>query len=144
MTNYSIRAEATRILEEVLLPDTHLGFPSSFTEAAKKVKFVGDDDKPFVLTPLKITESCASLTALVATAANVAAAERYGIGYQDVEVNTDVATLFLESVLLPTVGGKPFMVHPQLAKELAKMDIYQVGKPIRRYATNVYKTKDGR
>lgn len=144
MSNYSIRTEATRILEEILLPDARLGLPSSFTEAAKKVKFVGGDDKPFVLTPLKITESCASLTALVATAANVAASERYGIGYQDVEVNTDVATLFLESVLLPTIAGKSFLEHPQLSKELAKMDIHHVGKPIRRYATNVYKTKDGR
>ncbi|EXJ89657.1 hypothetical protein A1O3_02724 [Capronia epimyces CBS 606.96] len=144
MSNYSIRTEAARILHEVLLSDARLGFPASFTEAAKKVRFVGGDDKPFVLTPLKMTESCASLTALVATAANVAAAERYGIGYQEVQVNTDVATLFLESVLLPTIGGKPFVQHPQMAQELAKMDIHRMAKPIRRYATNVYQTKDGR
>lgn len=144
MSNYSIRAESTRILEEVLLSDSRLGLPPSFSEASKKVRFVGDDDKPFILTPLKITESCASLTALVATAANVAAAERYEIGYQDVEVNTDLATLFLASVLLPTIGGKSIFKHLKLSKELAKMDIHNSGKPIRRYATNVYETKDGR
>ncbi|KAL6242074.1 hypothetical protein RBB50_010986 [Rhinocladiella similis] len=144
MADYSIIKEASRIFNEVLLIDTGLSFPPEFVVAAKKVKFCGGDDQPFVLTPLKITESSASLTALVATAGNVAAAERYGIGYQGVEVNLDVATLFLESVLLPTIGGKPFVQHTHMAKELAKMDIHNSAKPIRRYATNVYQTKDGR
>ncbi|KAH7244988.1 CoA-transferase family III domain-containing protein [Fusarium solani] len=144
MSYYSIFSESTRILNEVLVSDPKLDLPTSFAEAAKKVEFVGGDDQPFVLTPLKITESCASLTALVATAANVVAAERYGIPYQSVKVNTDVATLFLESVLLPTIGGKPFTQHPQMIKELAKMDIHQNMKPIKFYATNIYQTKDGR
>ncbi|CCF39141.1 formyl-CoA transferase [Colletotrichum higginsianum] len=144
MTNYTISGEATRILNDVLLNDPGLNLPPSFKDAAKKVEFVADDDKPFVLTPFKITESCASLTALLATAANVAAAERYGIGLQDVQVNTDVATLFLASVLLPTIGGKSFVQHPKMAEELSKMDLHRMSDPIRRYATNVYKTKDGR
>ncbi|OHE90301.1 formyl-CoA transferase [Colletotrichum orchidophilum] len=144
MSNYSVFTEASRILNDVLLADRALRLPDSFKEAAKKIKFVGGDAKPFVLTPLKITESSASLTALLATAANVAAAERYGIEYQDVQVNTDVATLFLESVLLPTIGGKQFLQNPQMASEIAKMDIHQSSKPIRRHATNVYQTKDGR
>ncbi|KAJ4178459.1 hypothetical protein NW755_013174 [Fusarium falciforme] len=144
MSRYSIFSESARILNQVLLSDPKLDLPPSFAEAAKKVEFVGGDDQPFVLTPLKITESCASLTALVATAANVVAAERYGIPYQGVQVNTDVATLFLESVLLPTIGGKPFTQHPQMIKELAKMDIHQNMKPIKFYATNIYRTKDGR
>ncbi|ROV99784.1 hypothetical protein VSDG_02977 [Cytospora chrysosperma] len=143
MSNYSIFTESARILNSVL-SDPKLDLPASFAEAAKKVKFIGGDDQPFVLTPLKITESCASLTALVATAANVVAAERYGIGYQDVQVNTDLATLFLESVLLPTIGGRPFTEHPQMIKELANMDVHSMQKPVTRYATNVYKTKDGR
>ncbi|KAF6816690.1 formyl-CoA transferase [Colletotrichum sojae] len=144
MSNYSVRTETSRILSEVLLADPRLDLPASFRDAAKKVKFVGGDDKPFVLTPLKITESSASLTGLLATAANVAAAERYGIGYQDVEVNTDAATLYLASVLLPTIGGKSFMQNPKMLQELAKMDLHQMSSPIRRYATNVYQTKDGR
>ncbi|KAF2994214.1 hypothetical protein G7054_g8850 [Neopestalotiopsis clavispora] len=144
MSGYSIFDESSRILNEVLLQDTALGFPSSFSDAAKKVKFVGGDHKPWILTPLKITESSASLTALMATAANVAAAERYGIDYQDVEVNLDAATLFLESVLLPSIGGKSFLENRQMLQELAKMDVHQSTRPIRRWATNVYQTKDGR
>ncbi|KAG9503497.1 hypothetical protein J7337_006342 [Fusarium musae] len=144
MSNYSISAEATRILNKVLLQDPRLHFPESFVKAAEKVKFVGEDDQPFILTPLKITESSAALNALVATAANVVAAKRYGINYQNVEINTDLATLFLESVLLPTIGDKHFMQSSKMLAELAKMDLYQMSKPIRRYATNVYRTKDGR
>ncbi|PNP78695.1 hypothetical protein FNYG_08041 [Fusarium nygamai] len=144
MSNYSISTEATRILNKVLLQDHRLQLPDSFVRAAEKVKFVGEDDQPFILTPLKITESSAALNALVATAANVAAAERYGINYQNVEINTDLATLFLESVLLPTIGGKHFMQSSKMLAELAKMDLHQMSKPIRRYATNVYRTKDGR
>ncbi|KAF5684086.1 acyl-CoA transferase carnitine dehydratase [Fusarium denticulatum] len=144
MSNYSISTEATRILNKVLLQDPRLHLPDSFVKAAEKVKFVGEDDQPFILTPLKITESSAALNALVATAANVVAAERYGINYQNVEINTDLATLFLESVLLPTIGGKHFMQSSKMLAELAKMDLHQMSKPIRRYATNVYRTKDGR
>ncbi|KAF9774217.1 hypothetical protein IL306_007818 [Fusarium sp. DS 682] len=144
MSNYSIFTEASRVLKQVLLQDPKLKLPDSFVKAAEKVKFVGEDDQPFVLTPFKITESSAALNALVATAANAVAAERYGIDYQNVEINTDLATLFLESVLLPTIGGKPFVKIEKMLKELAKMDIHQMAKPIRRYATNVYRTKDGR
>ncbi|KAF9870901.1 caib baif family protein [Colletotrichum karsti] len=144
MSTYSVFTESSRIFNDVLLADDRLGFPDAFKEAAKKLKFVGGDDKPFVLTPLKITESSASLTALLATAANVVAADRYGIDYQDIEVNTDAATLFLESVLLPTIGGKQFLQNPKMLQELAKMDVHDMSKPIRRYATNVYQTKDGR
>ncbi|KAF5627064.1 acyl transferase carnitine dehydratase [Fusarium sp. NRRL 52700] len=144
MSSYSIFTEATRILNEVLLQDPKLKLPDSFAKAAEKVKFMGEDDQPFILTPLKITESSAALNALVATAANVVAAERYGIGYQNVEINTDLATLFLESVLLPTIGGKHFTQNKKMLAELAKMDLHLMSKPIRQYATNVYRTKDRR
>ncbi|KAF5594910.1 acyl transferase carnitine dehydratase [Fusarium subglutinans] len=144
MSTYSIFTETSRILHKVLLQDPRLQLPDSFVKAAEKVKFVGEDDQPFILTPLKITESSAALNALVATAANVVVAERYGIGYQNVEINTDLATLFLESVLLPTIGGKHFTQNGKMLAELAKMDLHQMSKPVRRYATNVYRTKDGR
>ncbi|KAF4435215.1 hypothetical protein F53441_13570 [Fusarium austroafricanum] len=144
MSNYSVQAESSRIFKQVLLKDPKLQFPSSFIKAAEKVKFVGDDDQPFVLTPLKITESSSALTALVATAANVAASERYGLDYQHVQINTDTATLFLESVLLPTINGKTFIYNEKMAAELTKMDLHSTMKPIRRASTNVYRTKDGR
>ena len=144
MSKYSIFTEADRILKQVLLRDPKLQFPASFLEAAEKVKFVGEDDQPFVLTPLKITESSAALNALVATAASAVAADRYGIGHQDIEINTDVATLFLESVLLPTIGGTLFFKNEQMIPELRKMDLNDMSKPIRRLTSNIYRTKDGR
>ncbi|KAM3553465.1 hypothetical protein MY1884_006663 [Beauveria asiatica] len=144
MSPYSVADEASRILTEVLLKDSQLDLPQSFKDAAQKVKFTSGKPDPFVLTPFKFTESSSALHALVATAANVAAAERYNISYQDVEVNTDIATLYLGSVALPTVNGNPFRDNEILAKELAKTDIHDTASPISRGATNVYKTKDGR
>ncbi len=87
MVTYSVQGEASRILSERLLGDPKLNFPKSFTEAAKKVSFTGDDSQPFVPTPLKITESSCALNALVAIAASVVSKDRYGIDYQDIEVN---------------------------------------------------------
>ncbi|KAG7103081.1 Acetyl-coenzyme A transferase nodX like protein [Verticillium longisporum] len=112
MTDCSVTEEAARVLNEVLLNDTRLGLPASFREAAKKVNFTSADPRPFVLTPAKFTESSSALTALAATAANVIASERYHIDYQDIEVNTDLATLFLGSVLLPmTKDGRWYHLH---------------------------------
>ncbi|CRK11933.1 hypothetical protein BN1723_009534 [Verticillium longisporum] len=133
MTDCSVTEEAARVLNEVLLNDTRLGLPASFREAAKKVNFTSADPRPFVLTPAKFTESSSALTALAATAANVIASERYHIDYQDIEVNTDLATLFLGSVLLPMVGGKSFIQHEQLGKELAAMDIHDNSTQIHRW-----------
>ncbi|KAL4961125.1 CoA-transferase family III domain-containing protein [Aspergillus stella-maris] len=140
---YSIQTEASRALHEHLLNDSSLNIPDSFKEAAKKVEFVGDKD-PFVPTPLKISESSAALNAYVATIANVISKERYGGEYRDVTVDTDVASLFLMSILLPRINGSPALENKTIQAAIHKGDIYEQGKPIRRQCTNVYKTKDGR
>ncbi|KAL6160061.1 hypothetical protein ACJQWK_09318 [Exserohilum turcicum] len=142
--SYSIEQEASRILHEVLLADPALDLATTIVEAAKKVHFTGNRSKPFVPAPVKLTESSASLTALVAAAASAIAEARYGIGYQDIEVNTDAATLFLESVLLPTINGRSYGESQEMMKELSKMDLHDMVSPIRRYATSIYQTKDGR
>ncbi|KAF4463489.1 caib baif family enzyme [Fusarium albosuccineum] len=144
MEGYSVQDESHRILHERLLDDERLALPASFKEAAKKIMFAGDDPRPFVPTPCKITESVSSLTALVAAAASAVAADRYGIDYQDIELNTDLATIFLESIMFPTVNGKSFIEHPRLIEELKIGDLYDGSNPIHQQATNIYKTKDGR
>jgi hypothetical protein len=145
MSSYNINEESSRILRNVLVTDPGLDIFPSIKEAARKVQFTGGGDgKPFVPTPLKMTESSAVLNGLVSAAASAVAADRYGIEYQDVEVNTDLATLFLESVALPTIDGKSFNANPHMQKELGSMDLHDQASPIRRYATNIYQTKDGR
>ncbi|KAF2088022.1 CAIB/BAIF family protein [Saccharata proteae CBS 121410] len=144
MDNYSVQKEAERILQENVLNVPSLSLPQSFSEAAKKVKFVGDDPKPFIPTPCKITESASALSAFAAAAGSAVASDRYDIDYQDLEVNTDVATLFLESFILPTVKGKSFMSVPEIVKEVPKGDLYDMSKPIHQQCTNVYQTKDGK
>lgn len=76
MENYSVQDEAKRILHDRLLSDEQLALHHSFKEAGKHITFVGDDPKPFIPTPCKITESASALTALVAAAANAVAADR--------------------------------------------------------------------
>jgi hypothetical protein len=144
MPSYNIHDEAARIFKEELIADPTLELPQSIKEAAQKVQFNGGDGRPFVPTPFKMTESSAVLNGLVSAAASAVASDRYGIAYQDIEVNTDIATLFLESVSLPTIDDKPFNADPQMKQELAAMDLHDQASPIRRYATNIYKTKDGR
>jgi hypothetical protein len=144
MSSYNLNDEATRIFRDVLVADPALNLSPSIKEAAQQVKFNGGNGRPFVPTPFKMTESSAVLNGLVSAAASAVAADRYGIDYQDIEVNTDIATLFLESVALPTIDGKPFNSNPHMQKELGTMDLHDQSSPIRRYATNIYKTKDGR
>ncbi|KAL4862566.1 hypothetical protein BDV12DRAFT_190333 [Aspergillus spectabilis] len=144
MAAYSLRSESARILHDRLLDGGKIDFPESFKEAAQHIRFVGGDDSPFVPTPLKMTESSSALNALVAVAASAVAKDRYGVDYQDIEVNTDVATLFLMSLILPTVNGQSVLQHPQIVAECQKGDLYQMRKPIHRQCTNIYKTKDGR
>lgn len=144
MNSYNINDESSRILRDVLVADSALNLLPSIKEAAKKVHFTGGDGRPFLPTPVKMTESSAALTGLVSAAASAVAADRYGIDHQDVEVNTDIATLYTESVALPTINGKHFNADAQMKSELAKMDLHDQVSPIRRCATGIYQTKDGR
>lgn len=57
---------------------------------------------------------------------------------------SDLATLFLESLLLPNINGKSIFENGHLMAQFKKSDIYDLAKPIHRLATNVYKTKDGK
>lgn len=144
MAQYSTHDESKRILHGNLLADPALNILPCIRKAAEKINFAPGYSKPFVPTPLKITESSSSLTALVAAAASAAATDRYGIDYQDIEVNTDVATLFLESVLLPSINGQLFIANKQMAGELTRMDLHDMTSPLRRRATLLYQTKDKR
>ncbi|KAI9150874.1 Acetyl-coenzyme A transferase nodX [Paramyrothecium foliicola] len=144
MDNYNVQDESRRILRDIILKGSSLSLDPALHQAVDKVEFLGNDSKPFIPTPCKITESASALTGLVAAAASAVAADRYGIGHQNVEVNTDLATLFLESVILPSVGGESFFKHPGLMAEIGKGDLHDMSKPIHRYATNVYKTRDNR
>ncbi|KAK6065116.1 formyl-CoA transferase [Seiridium cupressi] len=142
--SYNLQEESSRILQDVLLKDPLLELPESFAKAAEKVRFVGGDSQLFVPTPCKITESISALNALLAVGASVVAKDRYGVDFQDIEVNTDISTLFLMSLVLSTLKGKPALEDAIIKQEIAKADLYLMQKPIHRQCTNVYQTKDGR
>lgn len=139
----SLQEESARVFHEFLLNDTRLGLPAKVRELAKKTTFdAGTVSAPYIPAPLKITESSAALWALAATYANAIAHERYGIE-QSVTVNTDLASLFLVSGLIPRVDGKP-LTDPDLAARYAVFDLGRIFERWRFNCTNVYPTKDGR
>lgn len=142
--SYTIQDESRKILHEKLLSEPTLNILKPIRDAADKIKFVGGRSKPFVPTPFKMTESSAALHALVAAATSAIVSDRYKIDLQDIEVDTDLATLFLESVMLGLIDSKPAVLDPCMQKELAKIDLHDMSSQIKRCATLVYQTKDNR
>ncbi|KAF2994246.1 hypothetical protein E8E13_000968 [Curvularia kusanoi] len=140
----SITEESRRILGNVLLMDDSLRIPSAFVEAAGKILFTASDDKPFLPSPCKITETASALYGLIAAGASAVSAVRYGSVFQDIKVNTDVASLSLFSVILPTVADEPFMDNEHLKTEFMKGDIYGLSKPICARSNGLYRTKGSR
>ncbi|TVY20061.1 Succinyl-CoA--L-malate CoA-transferase alpha subunit [Lachnellula arida] len=140
MANYNVQNESARILLENILSDDRLGWTPETKEACRNVKFVGDS-KPFIPTPLKITESASSLSGLLGALAATVAEERYGVK-QDVTINTDKATLFLMGILLPTIHGESFIHSKAIGDALAECDMYKMTKPIHQQLTNIYQCRD--
>jgi hypothetical protein len=163
MTNYNVQEESKKILLEHAINDSRLGFTPEVKEACERVKFVGRDGKPYLPTPLKMTESISALSGLVGALSAVVAKERYGI-QQSVTVNTyvpiidmlvgeqlmyrlissDKATLFLMGMLLPQIDGQSFNQSEKIRSAAAEADKYLMVKPIHLHCTNIYQCKDGR
>ncbi|KAL2885716.1 Acetyl-CoA oxalate CoA-transferase [Ceratocystis lukuohia] len=141
---YNVQQEAQRFFIERLIGDKKLNLHSDIIKAASYVRFSGDDSQPFIPSPCKMTESMSALFALVASSANAVASSRYGIPLQNTGVNTDLASLFALSIVLPFINGVHFVQHKALMDELAKGEIYDMAKPIHRASTGLYKTLDDR
>ncbi|KAF4437161.1 CAIB/BAIF family enzyme [Fusarium austroafricanum] len=142
--SYSIRKEASRIFNNVLLRDDRLQLPSEAALVAAKTFFIESDtiDTPYLPVPYKFTESSAALWALAATLGNVMVQDRFGIE-QAVHINTDLASLFLMSAGLARVDGKA-LNDPSIASRYLKYDLGRSFDPYRRLCTNVYRTRDHR
>ncbi|KAI1204460.1 CoA-transferase family III [Annulohypoxylon truncatum] len=142
--NYTIQAEASRILNSVLLTDSRLQIPESVKTAAQRTSFDPSAlTTPFLPAPIKCSESSTALWALLATFGNTICADRYGLTDQNVVVNSDVASIFLISFWLMRVGGKPIS-DPELGKRYSIYDTTNQFTFWRRLATNLYPTRDGR
>lgn len=140
---YTVQSEADRIFRDIILRDSRLKLPSGIENAAAKVTFDKSvTELPVLPTPLKMTESCSALWALVAALTIVIAEERYGV-QQGAVVNSEAATLFLMSSMLVSVDGKSIS-DPSIASRYMKYDLGRSRETYRRLATNIYPTKDGR
>lgn len=139
----SVQREAERIFRDILMKDDRLQLPQDLAQFAPSTTFDSSAQQhPVLPCPLKMTETSAALWAMLGTVSNLICNMRYGIG-QLVTINTDVATLFLISSGLVRVDGKTLQ-EPALARRYLKYDLGRTSESFRRFATNIYPTKDGR
>lgn len=143
MTGYDIHTEAKGILRK-LLNDERLNVPQSVQKSAEGVTFVTDgvQKKPFIPTPLKMTESSTALWAFLGAFGSAISADRYGKP-QECVVNSDKASLYLLAAVVARLNGKTPM-DPELGARLAAYDKGNMKETYRRLCTSVYQTKDGR
>lgn len=143
MTGYDIHSEAKGILQR-LLNDERLKVPESVQRSAQAVSFVteGVQAKPFIPTPLKITESSTALWAFLGAFGSAISVERYGKP-QDCTVNSDRASLYLLAAIVARLDGKT-PLDPELGARLAEYDKGNMKETYRRLCTSVYQTKDGK
>lgn len=146
MTEYSVSQEATKILDG-LFKDKRLQLSEEVIEQISKVKHTSHfgTTKPILPSPLKITESSVALWSIVGGLSSAIITDRYGKGNeQNVSVDIERATTNLVSFLLLQVDGKP-MSDPSVFPKLFMYDIKNNFKDrYRKYATNIYETKDGK
>jgi crotonobetainyl-CoA:carnitine CoA-transferase CaiB-like acyl-CoA transferase len=139
----SVQDEAERIFKEVLLKDGSLQLPANTAQFAGATTIDRTTTKrPVVPCPSKMTETSTALWALAATLGNLICNARYGL-VQEVSVNSEVATLFLLSSAIVSVGGKTLQ-EPSIAKRYMRYDLGNSCETYRRLATNIYPTKDGK
>ncbi|KAH7089680.1 CAIB/BAIF family enzyme [Paraphoma chrysanthemicola] len=144
MTARSTIAEgAQRALEQHLLADSKLNLPSDVLAQKDRVKFTPDAETPFLPTSLQMTESSASLWALLGMLSNSIVERRYGATQENIEVNVYSATLFLMSAFLYRSGDKGIW-DPYLNDRTAPFDHGKIRDRYRILATNIYQAKDKR
>lgn len=154
--DYSVPKEAENIFKNGILnnPLISKDLPAEFERYAEKVKFTGSDF-PSIPINWRFAESISALKGLEAVFLEALLDKKYNIPPQDIEIDTDHASLFIMSSLLWQIDphGTPlstatFMVGEGKArfdKMMRNCDIYNsVGDIYRTLATNIYKTKDGR
>jgi crotonobetainyl-CoA:carnitine CoA-transferase CaiB-like acyl-CoA transferase len=153
--NYSIPFEAATVLRNGLLSNPLISkdLPPESLAASTSIKFTGSDT-PSLPINWRFAESVSALKALEAIIVNVLLQRKYGLEPQEVEINTDHATLFIMSTLLwiidPGEGGLNLTPGGHKAPEILdkffpSCDKHNMGSSFyRQAATNIYQCADGR
>lgn len=132
----SVSVEARRILMDCLLNNTDLAIPTVVSEPASTVVFT-PDVKPFMPTPMKMTESVSAMWGCIGLFANTICRERYHLpGPETIEVDVYSATLMLSSLALYEVNGHGFADGDLMARA-AHLDKGHISETYRSLATNM-------
>ncbi|KAF3294222.1 hypothetical protein TWF132_003653 [Orbilia oligospora] len=148
--NYSIPQEALKLLKEGILENPLMGnLPKELQSLSKHLHFEGSD-KPSVPINWRFAESISALKGFEALMLNLLIAKKYETQPLDITIDTDHASLFFMSPLLAQIieNGKPTPLSP-LSPDMQRMfpseDKHRSqASTIRKWATNIYQTKDGR
>ena len=130
----SVPDEAKRILVECLLENPSLGIPSQVSEKASAVVFTPKVN-PFMLTPMKMTESVSALWACIGMFASTISQERYNAPKpKSIEVDVHSATLMLMSLALFEIEGCD---QGEAAHRVEYIDKGRISETYRAMATNM-------
>jgi hypothetical protein len=131
----SIADEATHILNRCLLQNRDLNIPYSVSAYASAVIF-HPRAEPFMLTPMKMSESVSALWACIGLFASSICQERYHTAKpQKIEVDVHSATLMLMSLALFEIEG---LEAGELKTRVDHLDKGRISETYRAMATNMY------
>lgn len=131
----SVPDEAMTILMDHLLHNPSLAIPSKVSEDAPSVVF-GPSVEPFMLTPMKMTESVSALWACVGLFGSAVCQDRYKAPKpKRIEVDVHAATLMLMSLSLFEIQG---LEKCEAMQRVAYVDKGQISEQYRALATNMY------
>ena len=150
---YSVPKEARRLLDEQLLNNKLLPqLPSEIHDAAKHVRFSGNEAASIPVN-WRFAESVSALKGFEAAMLNVLRAKKYNVGFDDVSIDTDHASLFIMTPFIAQKVEKDGSTAPVPFSDAKKMaecgikntDLHRAAADLHRgLATNIYRTKDGR
>jgi hypothetical protein len=156
-THYSVPEETSKVFKTGILcnPLITKDLPREAQVCAAPITFTGSDT-PSLPINWRFAESVSALKALEATVVNILLGKKYGLPPQEVEINTDHATLFVMSTLLWTIdpgegglnissGNLRRAGAPGLEDYFPSHDVYKMASSLhRQVATNIYKCADDR
>ncbi|KAK6358326.1 hypothetical protein TWF730_007672 [Orbilia blumenaviensis] len=149
--NYSIPQEALKVLQKGILENPLMKdfLPKDLQSLSKHLSFEGSN-KPSIPINWRFAESISALKGLEALMLNLLITKKYNIQPLDITINTDHASLFFMAPLLAQIikDGAPTPINLYSAETLRMFpseDKHRSQESIlRKWATNIYKTKDGR
>lgn len=152
-SNYSVPAEARQLLDKEILANKLIpSLPKEIHEAAKHINYTGSL-LPSIPINWRFAESVAALKGFEACMINVLRSKKYGVGFDDVTIDTDHASLFFMTPFLAQKVGKCGEIEPVNFFDKGEMerlgfrntDLHRATEDLQRVlATNIYRTKDGR